>query len=114
MGSINHIREALEDMQVLDHGGAPQIEEVLVLPPVARPVALRGANVGQTMFPLHPLMQRCWVTRRSRSSSRRRSSGWIVTLRFRPLFVHCARSGQATQVAAGRWTVSPGTKGIST
>ena len=45
-------------MQVIDDTGPPQVEEVLALAAVARPVALPGADVRQVMFHLHALAQR--------------------------------------------------------
>src|SRR5437867_1370149 len=51
-------------MQVSDDTGPTQVEEVLALAAVARPVAVPGAAVRQVMFHLHALAQR-GATRRN-------------------------------------------------
>src|SRR5438067_6257780 len=107
-------------MQVIDDTGPTQVEEVLALAAVARPVAVPGAAVRQVMFHLHALAQRgatrrnaarpagvCW---RSRSSAKSCASGWMLTLRPCGLSVHCGRRGQTAQVWAGNCTTPPGTK----
>src|SRR5579871_6141003 len=102
-------------MEVVDHGHAAQVEEVLALALIAGAVALPVADMGQGVLHLHPLTQggAPWgVAWRSRSSVSRRSSGWMFTLRPRALSVQAARRGQAAQTAAGKCTVPPGAKGI--
>ena len=106
-----------QDVQVLDHGVTPQVEQVLALPTVAGARPLPAPDVCQVMLDRNPFPQ-------FRPPGRRQLA--LTQLLEQPLIAmnrHTAsgragraasRSGQTAHCSAGKCTTPPGSKGIST
>ncbi len=103
-------------MQVLDSGHAARIEQVLALTAIAGAVALPRSDVGQGVLDLDAFAQRRTTDRRLLALTQFLQQALVAMdadtapVRTRRAVV-MQRAG--LDVAVGKWTRPPGTKGIS-
>lgn len=111
------IRQASDDVQVMNDRGATQIEEVLAESPIVSAVALPVSDVGESVFDVYPFAQLGPSEGSLLALAQLRQEPFIgmdVTLRPWRLGVQRSRSGQEAQSSSGKRTVWPAWNGMTT
>jgi hypothetical protein len=106
-----------DDVEVVDDGGAAQVEQVLAGAQVAGAAALPVADMGQAVLDLGAFTQSRATLRGLLPLAELDQQGLVrVDGHLRPvlLVVQRTRSGQAAQAWVGKWTRLPGAKAITT